>query len=143
MNRYEIALKKHAEGFNCCASVLFAYQDKTKMSDELCYGVSSGLGGGFRTGSICGAVSGAVIVLGILHPHNEQTGAEGKTSNMKLTQEFQRRYAEREGAVDCRDLKPVPAKHEVPFEGREMKNCDHYILAAVELLDEMIEKYSL
>lgn len=143
MKRYDIAMKKHEEGFNCCASVLFAFQDKTGLSDEVCYGISSGLGGGFRTGGICGAVSGAVIVLGMLHPHNEQSGADGKMSNMKLTQEFQRRYTEREGAVDCRDLKPIPAKHEVRWEGREMKNCDHYILAAVELLDEMIAEYSL
>ncbi len=143
MNRYDIAMKKHADGFNCCASVLFAFQDKTNMPDELCYGISSGLGGGFRIGAICGAVSGAVIVLGILHPHNERSGAEGKASNMKLTQEFQRRYAQREGATDCRDLKPVPAKHEVAYDGREMKNCDHYILAAIELLEEMIEEFSL
>lgn len=144
MNRFEIAANKHAEGFNCCTSVLFAFKDKLGLTDEQCYGISSGLGGGFRTGGICGAVSAAVIVLGMLHPHNEQTGADGKASNMKLTQEFQRRYAEKQGYCDCRDLKPIEAKHEVACDvGRELKNCDHYILTAVELLEEMIEEYSL
>lgn len=140
MDRYEIAMKKHEEGFNCCTSVLFAFADLLGLTPQQCYGISSGLGGGFRTGGICGAVSGAVIVLGMLCPHDESTGAEGKTRNMRLTQEFQRRFAELQGATDCRALKPIAAAHEVPFTGREMKNCDHYILTAVELLEEMISE---
>ena len=139
-DRYEIAMKKHAAGFNCCTSVLFAFADKLGMTEQQIYGISSGLGGGFRTGGICGAVSGGVIVLGMLCPHDETTGSDGKARNMRLTQEFQRRFAEKQGAVDCRDLKPKPAAYEVSFSGRELKNCDHYILTAVELLDEMINE---
>lgn len=143
MNRYQIAFDTHAEGFNCCTAVVFAFQDKLGLTAEQCYAVTSGMGGGLRTGEVCGAVSGGVMVLGALAPHNKQTGPEGKEYNITLTQEFQRRFAEKQGYICCRDLKPIDAKYQVKKLEGEFNNCNHYILTAVEVLEEMIEEYKL
>ena len=105
MTRYEIAMQTHRAGFNCCTAQLFAWRDRLGLTEQQCYGLSSGMGGGLRTGEICGAVSGAAMALGMLVPHDDKTLAEGKARNAALTKEFQRRFAERFGAVCFRDLK--------------------------------------
>ena len=143
MNRLEIAYETHKRGFNCCAAVLLAFQDKLGMSEEQLLAIASGMGGGLRTGEVCGAVSGAVMALGAAAPHNVETGPAGKEYNTALTQEFQRRYIEKQGAVCCRDLKPVEAKYScTALEGVE-GNCNHYILTAVEILEELLKEENL
>jgi C_GCAxxG_C_C family probable redox protein len=142
MTRYEIAMQTHRAGFNCCAAQLFAWRDRLGLTEQQCYGLSSGMGGGLRTGEICGAVSGAVMALGMLVPHDDKTLAEGKARNAALTKEFQRRFAERFGAVCCRDLKEKETKYTseaVSLCGAET-SCDKYIVAAVEILEEILKE---
>lgn len=138
INRYQIAWDKHRAGYNCCTCVLFAFQDYLGLSDEQCYAISSGLGGGLRMGEVCGAVTGAVMVLGMIAPHDPAGGSEGKQRNMRLTKAFEQRFQEKQGAVRCRDLKPRAEQYR-PAAGIDGGgNCDWYIFTAVEILEELI-----
>ena len=49
-------------------------------------------------GEVCGAVSGAVLAIGLLY---EEDQAEAAT---QFTEQFRRRFAERTGAVRCIDI---------------------------------------
>ena len=49
-------------------------------------------------GEVCGAVSGAVLAIGLLY------GKEQPEAATHLTEEFMRRFAERKGAVRCMDI---------------------------------------
>ena len=141
MTRYETAIQTHRAGFNCCTCQLLAWRDKLGLSERQCYGIGSGMGGGLRTGEICGAVSGAVMVLGMLVPHDPDTLAAGKERNAALTRELQRRFAARFGAVCCRDLKgKQPRVSDTAARSGAETNCDQYIVAAVELLEEILKE---
>lgn len=139
MSRYQIATDKHRAGFNCCAAVLFAFQDITGLTDEQTYAIASGMGGGLRTGEICGAVSAAVMALGCLMPHDPDTGLDGKERNAAATQALQERFSALQGSTICRALKPRNAYHipDASVDGAELSACEQYILTAVELLCEM------
>ena len=71
LERCRAAMEYHKRGFNCGQSVLEAFRDLTGLTEDQCRRIATGLGGGFRSGNICGAACGAVLVLGMLHPHNE------------------------------------------------------------------------
>ena len=68
MNRCKLANDYHRRGFNCCQSVLAAFSDLTGMSEQESFNVAGGFGSGAGTGELCGAVSGAVMTLGLLTP---------------------------------------------------------------------------
>ena len=68
MNRFEKAAEYHHKGFNCCQSVLAAYADLTGLSEQACFDLGGGFGAGAQTGELCGAITGAVMTLGMLTP---------------------------------------------------------------------------
>lgn len=138
----ELAKKYHEMGMNCAQSLLLAFRDKTGMDEATCYGVASGFGGGVRCGGICGAISGPVMVLGMLYPHTPENGGEGKAYSAKLTKEFESRFAQQFGYMNCRellaekDLKPMPITKELGV----TSHCGVLIVSAAELLFDMLEE---
>ena len=136
------ALTCHAGSLNCAQSVLSAFSDRIGLSDGQCWALCSGFGGGVRYGGICGAVSAAVMVLGVLYPHTPENGLQGKTRSMKLTQEFERRFRDRFGALDCRDLlqrRDLSGTGETEALGVSA-HCDILIVSATEILCDMLEE---
>ena len=64
MNRIEKAVGKFKEGFNCAQSVLYSYADELGLPDDLAMKIATGFGGGMgRTQEVCGAVTGALMVI--------------------------------------------------------------------------------
>lgn len=72
MNRYEQAVAYHHKGFNCCQSVLAAYSDLTGLSQQASFDMGGGFGAGAQTGELCGAITGAILTLGMLTPVDPQ-----------------------------------------------------------------------
>ena len=53
---------------------------------------------------VCGTVSGAVLVLGLLCGYADPGDAKAKTDHYHLIQEFARRFREINGTIICREL---------------------------------------
>ena len=142
LERCRKAMEYHGRGFNCGQSVLEAFRDMTGLTEDQCRRVATGLGGGFRSGSICGAASGAVLVLGMLHPHNEEDMNQ-KAETGKLVKEFVSRFKAQFGdLLDCRDLLPAKGLEGVPevAELGAAKHCEMLIVSAVAILyDYLVE----
>ena len=130
----------HSVGLNCAQSLLTAFCDVTGLTEEQSAVLCGGFGGGMRYGGVCGVVSAAVMVLGTVCPATRATGAEGKRRAGELTMEFERRFKERFGNLDCHALKANPIG-----EGTEMANtlqasnhCRMLIISGTELLHDML-----
>lgn len=82
MNRYEQAVAYHHKGFNCCQSVLAAYSDLTGLSQQASFDMGGGFGAGAQTGELCGAITGAILTLGMLTPVDPQdpVGSKRRTA---------------------------------------------------------------
>ena len=52
--------------YNCCQSVLVPFADLCGLDKETAFKLGANFGSGMRHGSTCGAVSGALMVLGLL-----------------------------------------------------------------------------
>ena len=142
LERCRKAMEYHGRGFNCGQSVLEAFRDLTGLSEDQGRRIGTGLGGGFRSGDICGAASGAVLVLGMLHPHNEEDLAQ-KAATAKLAKEFVSRFtAQFQDKLDCRDLLPAKGLQGVPevAELGSSKHCETLIISAVAILCDYLEE---
>ena len=98
MNRVESAEMLFVSGLNCAQSVFCAFADEFGMDLETAKKVSCGLGGGVgRLREVCGAVTGATLVLGMRH-------GPDKNDVYPKVQDFCARFKEQCGSIVCREL---------------------------------------
>jgi len=83
--------------YNCSQAVLSAFCENYGMDTETAIKIACGLGSGCRSADICGAVSGAVLVIGLKY------GADTNACNSK-TEEFLKIFADTNGDKVCRNL---------------------------------------
>lgn len=130
MERGKLAVQLHAEkDYNCAQSVLVAFGEETELDEIAALAATDGLGGGFRCGEICGALSGAVIAAGLIcAKQGEHPVRSPKIKEMtnKLTEAF----AKEEGCVRCHDLLESTAPE---------KLCNKYIEDAANMLEDIIK----
>ena len=144
MNRFEKAFALHAEGYNCAQAVIGAYADIIGIGEQEAVSIGAGFGGGAGTGELCGAVSGAVMVLGLMTPvdMNDPVGSKKRTT--ALGKEFQKRFVEKFRHLRCHDLlrDPTQASDATPA-GQTMgvtHPCRLMIVTAVAILDELLSE---
>lgn len=108
--------------YNCCQSVLLPFAQKMGLSPEQAYALGAHFGSGMRHGSACGALSGALMVLGAL-------GYDGQEAAALI-----RQFKEDHGATDCATL--LKSSHD---RGEVKKNhCDGLVFEMVTALDRII-----
>ena len=89
----------HDQGCNCAQAVLMAMQEYTGLEETVAASVASGFGGGVKSGELCGAISGAVMAIGM------NRGAENRPQTYELDQLLTSAFREKFGAVRCEELK--------------------------------------
>ena len=90
------------QGFNCAQSVLVAFAAQLGLDESRALKLASPFGGGVsRRGEVCGAVTGALMVLGLAQGSDTPAGKE---SAYLLGQDFLQRFEVRHGTILCRKL---------------------------------------
>ena len=133
------------EGYNCAQSVLLAFGDITGLDEKTAAALSSSFGGGLgRLREVCGAVSGASMVLGILRGYDDPTDAEAKKAHYHLIQEFTERFRKANGSIVCRELLSGVSTVEGNYpEARtesyyKKRPCPKLVFQAAEVVDDML-----
>ena len=133
MTRTEIAIKLHEQGYNCAQAVACAFSDILPLEADGLFRVAEGFGGGMGNNeSVCGAVSGAVMIAGLISSNGMENPTNKKATyelSSKLTEEFK----EKNGSVICRELKSGN-------NGAALRSCPGCIEDAVLLAEKIIFK---
>ncbi len=99
------ALKCFKNGYFCSQAVLIAFCEDLGMDQQTALKVASGFGGGMgRMGEVCGAVTGAFIVLGLDAWTAEVPNPEEKNKVSARIREFSEIFKQRHGSILCKDL---------------------------------------
>ncbi len=89
---------------NCAQAVLTAFCEELGLGKSTALKIALPFGAGMgRTDGICGAVTGAYIVLG-LRPYEGLTAVEKKEKVYALVREFNRRFKAVHRSIGCSDL---------------------------------------
>ena len=110
--------------YNCAQSVLIPFAKEAGLTEEQANALAENFGSGMRHGSTCGAVTGALMALGILG-YGEET-----------TRELLRSFREQEGDLTCARLLAIGREKGLNKKG----HCDSMVFAAVELVEKLIQK---
>ena len=115
---------------NCCERILYganrAYNLGLKKEDMR---IASAFVGGMGVGTVCGAISGSLMVLGLLY-----SGKLEKETALKadITIPFLKKVKKKQGSLNCRYNKAHYAIREPVFD------CSAVILSLAECLDETV-----
>jgi C_GCAxxG_C_C family probable redox protein len=135
----------HLQGFNCSQAVFSTLAESLGFDLSLARKIASPFGGGIgRMGETCGAVSGALMALGLQFGFSEPD-PQAKERVYALAREFMRRFQERYGAVACKVLIGVElSTPEGLKKAREQdvfnKKCSQFIAGAVEIAEQMLSE---
>ena len=108
-------------------------------------GNASSFGGGMgRLREVCGAVSGALLVLGMKKGYSAPGDDEAKREHYLRVQEFARAFREKNGTIICRELLEdvevspgdIPEKRTKEF--YERRPCLRLIRDAAQIAEEML-----
>ena len=99
MTHKEKAVQYYQDGYLCSQSVLAAYAEEYGLTEELALKLGTCLGAGMRKGEVCGACTGALMVLGLMHddPKNRKAANEN-------TGRFLNNFRNANGSYLCNDL---------------------------------------
>jgi len=140
----DIAIQSFRSGMNCAQSVVTAYADLLKFDPDLAAGLSCGFGGGMgRLQQTCGALTGAFMVLGIHNSRLYTDRVELKNRTYTQVREINEKFAQSQGATDCRSLLGCDLQTDEGMQFRKDTNqskmiCEKCIAASIELLDEIV-----
>ena len=144
MNHIEKSVAYHHKGFNCCQSVLAAFSDVTGLSEQASFDAAGGFGAGMQTGEACGAIVGAIMTLGLLHPVDPEQPVPSKQRTGRLAKELQRRFKEKFGELRCHPLlkTEIAATDDTPAAKALglTQRCDILIASSAEIVEDMIRE---
>jgi C_GCAxxG_C_C family probable redox protein len=123
-------------GYSCAESLLLAIAESQGIQSDLFPQIASGLCGGMsRTGGPCGAVTGAILGLGLIAGVH-QPGAD-HTPTYEITQRFLKAFKERFGSIQCPDLTSCDLgtpEGRARFKAEHVfARCTEYVTVAAEL----------
>jgi C_GCAxxG_C_C family probable redox protein len=142
MKRSENALNYFRNKFNCSQAVFTVFGKDYGLSENDCLKVSCAFGGGMgRQQHTCGAVTGALMAIGIKYGKAMNDPEEKKKETYLKTREFFERFTELNGSVNCKDLLDGldmndPDDHKEIMERKLFDiRCEKYVADAVEIIE--------
>ena len=112
--------------YNCAQSVVVPFAADAGIDEETAYKTAANFGGGMKMGSVCGAVTGGLMALGLL-------GVDDPSDANAFCRAIRENH---EGCILCKDLLRMNAERG----GQKKPHCDAMVYEAVQLVEKMTEK---
>ncbi len=108
--------------YNCAQAVLIPFMEDKELANR----ITANFGAGMRTGSVCGAITGGLMALGVY----------GVDSPQIVSEYFKAFRNNHENKVNCADLLKASAQR-----GEIKKvHCDGMVYEAVELVETILKR---
>jgi C_GCAxxG_C_C family probable redox protein len=144
MNRSEKATWYFNSSFNCSQSVLAAFAPGLSISEDDSLKIACAFGAGMgRNQLTCGAVTGALMVLGLQHGNAFHDDESKKQWTYALTQEFCEEFIKKNGSLNCRelllglDMNDPDDSLKIKELGLHDTHCSRFVKDAVEIIEQI------
>ena len=144
--RSEKALELFKGGHFCSQAVLLAFSDDLGLDSQTALKITSGFGGGMgRMGEVCGAVTGAFMVLGYHDWQASTVSMDEKNKVSTRVRDFAKRFQQKHGSIVCRDLMgcDIGQAHgyqEAIDKGLFVSICRPAVEDAAKILEDMLNE---
>jgi C_GCAxxG_C_C family probable redox protein len=133
MKKKEKAIEYFRNKFNCSQAVFTVFGTEEGLSEDICLKAGCGFGGGIgRQQLTCGALTGAVMALGMKYGKAMNDPEEKKAETYARTRELFEEFKRLNGSAVCREL----------LKGFDMNDPDdHKRITNLRLFEILCEKY--
>jgi C_GCAxxG_C_C family probable redox protein len=144
MTRADEAVALFQQGFSCSQAVLAVFAEDFGLDRDLAFRISQGFGAGIAyTDDICGAVSGAIMVIGLRYGRIKADDIAAKEKTYAVVTEFLREFEKRNGSVTCTgllgsNLSDPQQVTEVKKRKVVMARCPAFVRDAVEIVERLV-----
>ena len=146
MTHEEKALQYFTDGATCAQAVVLAFREELGMDEKTAARLASSFGGGIgRLREVCGAVSGMMMVYGMLRGYDDLKDPAAKKAHYQNVQALAAKFREENGSIVCRELldlrknennDPTPTPRDAQF--FHSRSCANFVRCAARLLDEAL-----
>lgn len=131
-------------GFNCSQSVSSVFANEYGIDKAVLRLLSSGFGGGMGgMQDVCGAASGAFMILGLEYGYSDVSENHKKPQLYDIIKDFSNAFSQQNGCLRCYDLLNCDLNTEEGkeyFKKNELKEavCVKCVKNSVELLEQFL-----
>ena len=144
MTNVEDAISLFKKGFRCSQAMLSTYGNQFGLDQELALKLASPFGAGMGSlGNTCGAVTGAIMVLGLKYGHSKVGELKKKEKANQITKDFVEKFKSRNGSVMCRelldcDISTPEGRNKAIEEKLFIEICPNLVRDSAEILEELL-----
>ncbi len=141
----DIAITHYENGYSCAQAVLAAFASRYGLTHDAVHGLAAPFGAGMsRRADTCGAVTGALMVLGLHYWDRHTDPRENKEKIYQISQQFMQEFKARNGTILCRELLSIDISDPQALEQARQTHlfkslCPNFVRDAVELLEHWVE----
>ena len=148
MDHSEYAAELFLKGYNCAQAVAVAFCDVTGLDVDFTARMASSFGGGMgRMREVCGAVSGMLMVAGLLYGYDTPGDDVSKKAQYTLVQELAGKFREQAGSIVCREILKNPPSDPNPTPRTAayyaQRPCARMIMIATQILSDHIAAHPI
>ena len=131
------------QGFICSQAVLSVFAPDFGLNRDTALRIAQGFGAGMaRTDDVCGAIAGAVIVLGLRYGATQADDRAAREKTYAVINEFIKEFKQRNGTVSCTallgfNLSDPDQRTQAHQSGVVQERCHGFVRDAVEILEKL------
>jgi C_GCAxxG_C_C family probable redox protein len=143
MNNVEKTVDLFPSRLNCSQAMLTVFGESYGLDSEMAQKLGRPFGGGMgHMARTCGAVTGAVLVLGLAKDHEDE--GEARKVSYSCVQELFRRFEALHGTTECRsllgaDMSTKEGWKKVQDEKLVRKLCPAFVRDAASILENLLK----
>ena len=143
MDHVTKAVQYFEKGYICSQAVFAAYAEDFSITEKQALQIGACFGGGMNKGEVCGACTGALMVLGMKYGQYDISDTASRTAENAKAVQFLDEFENRKGSYVCReilgcDLRTEEGRNYARSNGLFGKLCPEMVRTAAEILAEML-----
>ncbi|MDD5658350.1 MAG: C-GCAxxG-C-C family protein [Elusimicrobia bacterium] len=144
VTKAQTAAEKFISGCRCSEVILTLYGEEFGLNQDLAMKIGCAFGGGLGgSGDVCGAVTGAIAILGLKFGRTRNSDVEGRARTDALVRRFLKRFRSAHKHLRCNDLigydRSTAQGHEAAATAGVFKElCPRFVEDAAIILEDML-----
>lgn len=126
MERRQIIGPDGKPAYNCCQSVATVFAEELGYDEEASMKAATYFRGGMQMGSVCGAITGGLLALGL----------SGVDDAAAVNEYYRKIRSNHHGMMNCKDLLRVNAEQG----GEKMPHCNAMIRECIGYVEEILKE---
>lgn len=143
-SKVEQAVSYFQDGFNCSQSILASYCTEFGLNQSIALKLATGFGGGMgRLGKTCGAVSGALMVIGLKYGRDKIEDNTSKEKTYTIVQKFINKFIKLNKSISCNELLDCDINTLEGLNSAKEKNlfstlCPDFVRTSAEIIEKLL-----